>query len=420
MNNKFKFKINIFGLGYVGLTLAAKLLEKGFLVNGFEISDKILDHLLIKKKAHFIEPGINKIIRKAILKKKFIIKKKLENKINERTINVITIGTPIINEKIYLGSIYNVCKEINSNLQNEKSIIILRSTVKVGTTRKLKKKFKKKIYFSFCPERTIEGAAIKELSVNPQIIASEDNYTKKNVKKFFNLFNKNIIEVNKFEKSELLKLFDNTYRDINFSIGNEFGRISNKLGLSGEEIIKLCNKNYSRTNIPLPGLVGGPCLEKDPYILLESTNLKKDNIIYASRKLNENMMKNGLYEICKLIDIKKITKICIVGLAFKGKPKTNDLRGSLAIPMIKNLYKKNRKLKIYGLDINVNNQDIKNLGINIFDKKIKYDLFIIQNNAIFIKKIGFSNFIKKLNKKGLLYDYWNHFKNNHKNYINYA
>ena len=75
MNNKFKFKINIFGLGYVGLTLAAKLLEKGFLVNGFEISDKILDHLLIKKKAHFIEPGINKIIRKAILKKKFIIKK---------------------------------------------------------------------------------------------------------------------------------------------------------------------------------------------------------------------------------------------------------------------------------------------------------------------------------------------------------
>ena len=48
---------------------------------------------------------------------------------------------------------------------------------------------------------------------------------------------KNIIEVNKFEKSELLKLFDNTYRDINFSIGNEFGRISNKLGLSGEEII---------------------------------------------------------------------------------------------------------------------------------------------------------------------------------------
>ncbi len=319
-----------------------------------------------------------------------------------------------------MGSIYNVCKEINSNLQNEKSIIILRSTVKVGTTRKLKKKFKKKIYFSFCPERTIEGAAIKELSVNPQIIASEDNYTKKNVKKFFNLFNKNIIEVNKFEKSELLKLFDNTYRDINFSIGNEFGRISNKLGLSGEEIIKLCNKNYSRTNIPLPGLVGGPCLEKDPYILLESTNLKKDNIIYASRKLNENMMKNGLNEICKLIDIKKITKICIVGLAFKGKPKTNDLRGSLAIPMIKNLYKKNRKLKIYGLDINVNNQDIKNLGINIFDKKIKYDLFIIQNNAIFIKKIGFSNFIKKLNKKGLLYDYWNHFKNNHKNYINYA
>ena len=88
--------------------------------------------------------------------------------------------------------------------------------------------------------------------------------------------------------------------------------------------------------------------------------------------------------------------------------------------MIKKLYRKNEKLKIYGLDLNVNNQDIKNLGIKIFDKNIKYDLFIIQNNAIFIKKMGFNYFIKKLNKKGLLYDYWNHFKNNQKNYINYA
>ena len=76
--------------------------------------------------------------------------------------------------------------------------------------------------------------------------------------------------------------------------------------MSGEEVIRLCNENYSRTNIPLPGLVGGPCLEKDPYILLESTNLKKNNIIYASRKLNENMMIQGLNEVYKLVDIKKI------------------------------------------------------------------------------------------------------------------
>ncbi len=61
MNNKFKFKINIFGLGYVGLTLAAKLLEKGFLVNGFEISDKILDHLLIKKKHTLLNQELTKL-----------------------------------------------------------------------------------------------------------------------------------------------------------------------------------------------------------------------------------------------------------------------------------------------------------------------------------------------------------------------
>ena len=415
------FEINIFGLGYVGLTLAAKLLKEGIVVNGFEIDDRILHSLKEKNKAHFIEPQINKIIKKSIQKKIFNLGKNLDRKIIKKSINVITVGTPIIKNKIFLKSIYRVLMEINHNLDNNKSIIILRSTVRIGTTRKLQNIFNKKIYFSFCPERTIEGAALKELSLNPQIIASEDNYTKKNVNNFFSIFNKNIINVDKFEKAEIIKLFDNTYRDINFSIGNEFGRISHNLGFDGKEIIKLCNKNYYRTNIPMPGIVGGPCLEKDPYILLESIKIRKSNLIRISRKINENMVKVGIKEVSKKINLKKISKVCIIGLAFKGVPKTNDLRGSCAIKIIKILKNLNNSIDLYGLDPNVEIENYKNLGLKKYNKKLKYDLIIIQNNAEFIRNIGIKNLIKSLNKNGILYDFWNLFiKKNNKQYFTYA
>jgi UDP-N-acetyl-D-mannosaminuronic acid dehydrogenase len=409
LKKKLNFDINIFGLGYVGLTLAAKLLNNGFKVNGFEIDNKILHSLKEEKKSHFIEPQINKIIKRAIQKKSFNISRKLDSKIIKKSINIITIGTPIINKKIFLKSIFSVIDEIKKNLENDKSIIILRSTVKIGTTRKLTKKFNKKINFAFCPERTIEGAALKELSINPQIIATENFYAKKIVNDFFSIFNKNIIHVDKFEKAEVIKLFDNTYRDINFSIGNEFGRICHNLGFNGNEIIKLCNKDYYRTNIAMPGVVGGPCLEKDPYILLESINIKKNNLIFISRKINENMIENGINEISKKINLKKINKVCIIGLAFKGKPITNDLRGSHAIKIIKKLKSINNKIDLYGLDPHVQNKNFEDIGLKKYNKRLKYDLLIIQNNAEFIKKIGIYTLKKKLKKGGIIYDFWNLF-----------
>lgn len=415
--NNLEYEINIFGLGYVGLTLAAKILSLKMPVNGYEISNKILNSLNIKKKAHFLEPKINEILSKSINNGKFKINKKLNKKLTNRSINIITVGTPIINGKVFMKSIFSVCKEIENNLENRNSVIILRSTVKIGTTRKLIKKFKKKIAFSFCPERTIEGAAIKELSINPQIIATEDHNTRSIVNKFFYLFNKNLINVNLFEEGEIIKLFDNTYRDIHFSIGNEFSKIADNLGLNGSKILQINNLDYSRTNIPKPGLVGGPCLEKDPYILLKSINIRKNNLISVARGINESMVAEGINKIGKIISFKKIKKVCIVGLSFKGIPKTNDLRGSNAIKIIKKLKSIDKNLDIFGFDPNINIEDFNALKIKKFDKKIKYDLIILQNNAKFLKKYSFNKFKKCLSKIGIIFDFWSNFSKNDKKYF---
>ena len=124
--------ICVIGLGYVGLTLAIKLAEKNFNIVGIEKNVEVLKYIK-KGYSHFYEPGINSKIKK-VLKKKL----KVYNKINKNidsNIYIITVGTPLDNKgKFRIDYIKSVCKELIPIIKDNDTII-LRSTVKVGTTR---------------------------------------------------------------------------------------------------------------------------------------------------------------------------------------------------------------------------------------------------------------------------------------------
>ena len=264
--------ICVIGLGYVGLTLAIKLAEKNFNIVGIEKNVEVLKYIK-KGYSHFYEPGIKFKIKKVLKKKKF----KVYTKINKDIISdiyIITVGTPLDHKgKFRIDYIKNVCKELIPVVRNNDTII-LRSTVKVGTTRDIvfKNFYKagKKINISYCPERTQEGKALDELASLPQIISGINNESLKISKKLFSSVTKEIISLSSLEAAELLKIVDNTYRDSSFAFANEIALIASNLGLSANEIISAGKRNYKRTNIPLPGPVGGPCLAKDTYILGES------------------------------------------------------------------------------------------------------------------------------------------------------
>ena len=89
--------------------------------------------------------------------------------------------------------------------------------------------------------------------------------------------------------SEMIKLVDNSNRDVKFAYSNEVARICDSLIINAQEVIKMGKFKYPRTNLPSPGLVGGPCLEKDPYIFTSSiTNPKlKAELTSYSRLINE-------------------------------------------------------------------------------------------------------------------------------------
>ena len=176
-------KVCVMGLGFVGLTLAVTLADIGYEVYGVELRENVVK-LLKKGKPHFFEPGLEGRLSSLIRSKKLKIFRKIQKNFNT-SVYIVTVGTPIKNNnKVNKEMMERVCMEISSFTKNN-DLVILRSTVEVGTTKKMRKMFFNKkttnVGVAFCPERTIEGNAMIELRKLPQyssIILDKDIFLK--------------------------------------------------------------------------------------------------------------------------------------------------------------------------------------------------------------------------------------------------
>jgi nucleotide sugar dehydrogenase len=415
-----KNKICVFGLGYVGQTLSIALTEAGFKVIGIEKSKEIVNKLN-NYKSNIYEPGINQRIKKIIKSKSFLVKNIFEKNDISSTY-IITVGTPLKeNNEINISMIKDVARTIATFLKDN-DLIILRSTVKLKTTENIVipilNQSNKKYNISFCPERTIEGKALKELRYLPQIIGSLDYKSYFLSKKIFVKITRKIIRIKNIVTAEMIKLVDNVQRDIKFSISNEIAMLCDSFNISAYEVIKFGKLHYPRTNLYYPGPVGGPCLEKDTHILSESFNKKKPKLSNIARTVNKEvqpfvvaMMKGILIKNNR--KTKDIKKIVICGLAFKGVPETNDVRGTTAVPLIVEIRRIFKNAIIYGYDFNISPKFYKDYNVKKCNtlKKISFktDLLIFHNNNKKFSKFNL-NFISKLmNKNSLIYDLWNNF-----------
>jgi len=423
LKKKNKGSVCIIGLGFVGLTLSTVMANRGFRVYGVEKNKSIINHLK-NKKSHFFEPGLGKNLGKIISNKQFYYFKKIPKK-KDITTYIVTVGTPLNKKrKILVSYISKAIKEISRVLKDD-DMVILRSTVRVGTTKNIAypilQKTKKRFKLAFCPERAVEGSALKELHFLPQVIGGINKQSINEAVKIFKFITKKIVITSNVETAEMIKLIDNSSRDVLFAYANEIARTCDAIGLDASEVIKSGKLGYDRTDIAKPGLVGGPCLYKDPYIFSESC--KKHGIgaeiTLMARKINERQP----YEIANFIfnyikskkKLKQYPDISLVGLAFKGKPITDDLRGSMAIQFFKALKKKFKKSKFFGYDPIVKTSKITKLGLkktnNLQESFKNKDLVVILNNHPKFSKMPIETLSKLLNKSAIIYDFWNHFHN---------
>jgi UDP-N-acetyl-D-mannosaminuronic acid dehydrogenase len=270
-----------------------------------------------------------------------------------------------------------------------------------------------------CPERTIEGKAMEELRHLPQIVGADDLETRERASRLFSRLTANVIQVSSLETAETIKLADNTYRDVQFAFANEIARLCDAVGISAQEVIAMGKLGYERTNIAMPGLVGGPCLEKDPHILRQSAREHgiELEITAASRLVNERQPRESAAFIVKELERRGSGPnpiVAILGLAFKGMPETDDLRGSMALRVIDALRALRPDIRLRFFDPVIDRRTLEALGFesqvcdNAAGALAGANAAVITNNHSLFATLGYSALTRNLAAGGFVYDFWNH------------
>ena len=376
------------GAGHVGFPLGLIFSSKGFKVSLIDENTENITKIN-NGKVPFLEENSQQLLKKMI-KKKNIYATKDFNEVKKSKYVLICIGTPI-NSKLNpsLGSFINFFFKLKKILKRDQ-IVIIRSSIYPGICNKIYKIIKTKCKnLSYCPERIVQGKSIVELPKLPQLVSGKSKKAIKESGKLFKKICKKIIFTEVIE-AELVKLFSNAYRYINFSISNQFYMICKNQNLDFFKIRNIMKDGYMRNaNIPMSGFTAGPCLLKDT-MQLSAFYDHKFELGHSAMSINEGIPKFIIQKLEKKFNLKKKT-VGVLGLTFKSE--TDDIRDSLSIKLLKLL--KSKKIKTLQSDEFYKSKE------NV-DKKIllkKSDIIILSTPHKAYKKI-------KINKKQTLVDVW--------------
>jgi nucleotide sugar dehydrogenase len=410
----------IVGLGYVGLTLAVAMADAGFRVHGVEVSPAVLEQLGTGH-AHFSEAGLDAKLAEQIGSGRFTFSTAVSDPAAAAaTAFIVTVGTPVgDNKRVRFESMNEVAQGIAAVLKPD-DLVVLRSTVMVGTTRTFVKPILDKAgtdyRLAFCPERTLEGRALLELKTLPQVVGGIDVTSTFRASQMFSFLTPSVVRVNDPETAELVKLVNNTQRDYTFAFANEVAAVCDTLGLSAAEVISSGNLGYPRAALPMPGPVGGPCLEKDPYILAQSLERLDftPSLAIAARLWNEALPERTVAQLAATMEKSGVDgplRIAVLGLAFKGRPETDDLRGTLAKPLIDQLKARFPQADLVGWDPIVDHAGIQSLGLlpcgSVQEAFRGTHLLILQNNHPAFETLDLTALSAAMATPALIYDFWN-------------
>lgn len=334
----------VIGLGYVGLTLALVLASANLRVTGIDSSELVLNQL-DQGVPTIMEPGINRILNQTIHRSlNFCNSLSSIRRTPGVAINFfVCVGTPKLegSDQIDTSQIFEVVEEIVKVIQFGDSVI-MRSTVQVGTGRKMCEYISVRtkllpgegFFFISAPERTVEGDAIRELQTIPQLLAGATTSCLIKAKAVFANICNTILPMTSLEACEMAKISTNAYRDYIFAFSNYLSLLCRNEGIDVDEVINSSNFGYDRSSIPRPSPgVGGPCLTKDSYMMsvIQDDSPSKFSPVVTSRLFNESVPRQIISFLkTKIGSLSQLTAMAI-GLAFKGNPEVRDLRNSTSL-----------------------------------------------------------------------------------------
>lgn len=303
-------------------------------------------------------------------------------------------------------------------------LVIIRGTVPIGFSgsRVLHKlgsllggELDEAFHLASCPERTLSGAAVEELAGLPQLIGG----SVLSVESATNLFEKAgiaCIPLPSLEGGELAKVFANYARLIQFNLTNFLGVLCHQFGLSDEEMYKSISAGYGRLNFlksPGPG-VGGFCLPKDSLVLYDGLKALQNEASsfkglsqypVQEYELNESII--GFHQTKVRHLMQNANSILAMGIAFKGLPKTDDIRGSVGLKIVRDLVESGKRVKIH--DVSVDQSVIIENQLDLAPVPIElasYDGLLLLNNDPEYRKVVQASVRGTTRNEICLYDPW--------------
>jgi len=347
-------EIAVVGLGYIGLPTAIMFANAGFKVTGYEIRKDVVEKIN-SGKAHIVEPEIDELLRKAIESGSLRATSNPED-IRGKDAYVICVQTPLREDKTPDLSYLEGAVKTVAGVMKKGSLIVIESTVPPLTTVKMAElieeltgfKAGKDFYMVHAPERVMPGRIFKELVYNSRIFGGITPESAEMAEKLYRSFVRGQTFKTSSTVSEVVKLMENTFRDVNIALANEFAFLAHQYGIDVFEAIELAN-THPRVRIHTPGIgVGGHCLPKDPHLLLWPA--KEDfGLIKLAREINESMplfTKDLLFSALKELNVPpEEAVVAVLGLAYKGD--SDDTRNSPALAFIEAIEDDVKTVKTY-------------------------------------------------------------------------
>ena len=342
-------KICVIGLGYIGLPTAATFAAHGLNILGVDIQPEIIE-TLNRGEIHIHEPGLREAFKKAHQSGRF----KAALKPEEADAFIIAVPTPFKHDETgeYNGASYKLADmravaaaaEAIVPFLKKGNLVILESTSPPRTTMDLvapilqKSSLKAGVDFHLCysPERVLPGQIMRELIENARVIGGVTPESAQAGADLYATFVRGEIIQTDATTAEMVKLMENTYRDVNIAIANEFSRLADKFGVNIWEAIPIANL-HPRVKILSPGPgVGGHCISVDPWFFVEAAP-ELTPLIYHTRQVNDAQPRFVVDIVQRALGPLKGKKIAVLGLAYK--PDVDDLRESPAVEVVHLLQK---------------------------------------------------------------------------------
>lgn len=392
-------KINVIGLGYIGLPTSLMFAANDVEVVGTDYNKELVEKLN-KGELTFEEKGMDELFKKALGKN---IKFTTEYQVTD--VYIIAVPTPYDKFSKKVDAAY-VCEAVKCVMKvcPKGATVVIESTVSPGTIDKYVKpiieangfKIGEDINLVHAPERIIPGNMVYELGHNSRTIGADDVAIGNKIAQLYQRITEGQVVVTDIKSAEMTKVVENTFRAVNIAFANELAKICRHDNMDVYEIIKICNM-HPRVNILNPGPgVGGHCISVDPWFLVgDYPSLTR--VIWESMKVNDSMPEYVLSRAANIMKengLKDYKRVGIYGLTYKEN--VDDFRESPTLQLLEHQASHLAEpLKVYDPYIE------KNIVENQYHDLDKF-LSDVDMVIIMVKHDQIKNNLEKLNNKIIL------------------